>query len=184
MLDTYSLLIVSIFQKAYPLSPQPSAEIFLHHFAFEIDRTLFALKLLGLVEKASSNIGFKPTSRLIGIITDRMVQSTVESKSTAVKADDDFLELFWKLVAGNDCEDDSDEHGDEQEDDDGEGGEDGQTFCWQVFVVLGLLRENADRYVPTRLMHKLLRENADRYVPTRFMHLIWWNWVQKLSKTA
>jgi hypothetical protein len=153
VVDTYSLLMVSIFQKAYPLSPKPRAEIFLQHFASEIDRTLFAQKLLGLVEKAPSNIGFKPTSRLIGIITDRMVQSTVENESTAVKVDDDFLKLFWKLVAGNDCEDDSDDDGDEQEDEDGEGGEDGQTFCWQVFVVLGLLRENADRYVPTRLMH-------------------------------
>jgi hypothetical protein len=127
MLDTYSLLIVSIFQKAYPLSPQPSAEMFLHHFAFEIDRTCGVLESLGLVEKASSTIGFKPTRRLIEVITDRMIQPTVESKNAAAKVDDSFIaDSLRELVAGNDYEDENDAIGDEQEDEDriedGEGG--------------------------------------------------------------
>jgi hypothetical protein len=127
MLDTYSLLIVSIFQKAYLLSPQPSAEMFLHHFAFEIDRTCGVLESLGLVEKASSTIGFKPTYRLIDIITGRMVQPTVESKNTGEKVDDNVIaDSLWELVAGNDYEDENDAIGDEQEDEDriedGEGG--------------------------------------------------------------
>jgi hypothetical protein len=188
MLYTYSLLIVSIFQKAYPLSPQPSAEMFLHHFAFEVDRTCGVLESLGLVEKASSTIGFKPTHRLIDIITDRMIQPTVESKTAAAEVDDNFIaDSLRELGAGNDYEDDSDSIGDEQKDVDGiedsEGGKGGQPFCLQVLVFLGLLREKADRYVPTRLMHKLLPENA--YVPAHFLHkLILDYWLQQLSKTA
>jgi hypothetical protein len=186
MLDTYSLLMVSIFQKAYPLSPQPSAEMFLHHFAFEVDRTCGVLESLGLVEKASSTIGFKPTHRLIGIITDRMVQPTVESKTAAAEADDNFIaDSLWRLVAWSDEEeeDERDEQEDEHEIEDCQGGKGGQAFCLQLLVFLGLLREKADRYVPTRLMHKLLPESA--YVPTRFMHkLILDNWLQQLSKTA
>jgi hypothetical protein len=46
-----------------------------------------------------------------------------------------------------------------------------------------LLREKADRYMPTRLMHKLLPENA--YVPAHFLRkLILDYWLQQLSKTA
>jgi hypothetical protein len=117
-----------------------------------------------------------------------MIQPTVESKNAAAKVDDNFIaDSLRELGALNDYEDDSDEIGDEQKDvddiEDGEGGKGGQAFCLQVLVFLGLLREKADRYVPTRLMHQLLPENA--YVPTRFMHkLILDNWLQQLSKTA
>ena len=101
MLDTNSLLLVSILQKAYPLSPQPSAEMFLHHFAFEIDRTCGVLKSLGLVEKASSTIDFAPTRRLIDLITDRMVQTTVESKNAVAKSMTTLLPThFGSLVPG------------------------------------------------------------------------------------
>jgi hypothetical protein len=187
MLYTYSLLIVSIFQKAYPLSPQPSAEMFLHHFAFEVDRTCGVLESLGLVEKTSSTIGFKPTRRLIDVITDRMAQPTVESKNPAEKVDDNFIADSLRELVSNDYKDDSDGIGDEQKDvdgnEDGKGGKGGQPFCLQVLVFLGLLREKADRYVPTRLMHKLLPENA--YVPAHFLRkLILDYWLQQLSKTA
>jgi hypothetical protein len=188
MLDAYSLLMVSIFQKAYPLSPQPSAEMFLHHFAFEVNRTCGVLESLGLVEKASSTIGFKPTHRLIKIITDRLVQTTVESKNPAAEVDDNFIaDSLREVGAGNDYEDDSDGIGDEQEDvdgiEDGAGGKGGQPFCLQVLVFLGLLREKADRYVPTRLMHKLLPENA--YAPAHFLRKRMLDyWLQQLSKTG
>jgi hypothetical protein len=175
MFDTDSLLMVSIFRKAYPPYRQPTAAMFLHHFRFEIDRTCRMLKLLGLVEEAPSTLGFKPTHRLIDIITDRMVQPTVEGKNAVPKVVDDFVAPLWQLVAGDDYEDEKDdevENGDEQEAadgiDDDKGGKDGQAFCCHVFVVLGLLKEKADGYVPTRLMHKLILGN----------------WVQKLSKTA
>jgi hypothetical protein len=175
MFDTDSLLLVSIFRKAYPLNPQPPAPIFLHHFGFEIDRTCRVLKLLGLVEEASSILGFKPTDRLIGIITDRMLQPTVEGKNAVPKGGDDFVDSLWQLVAGNDDEDDEDDEDEEKDEreaadsiEDDKGGDDRQAFCCRVFVVLGLLKEKANRYVPTRLMHKLILEN----------------WVQKLSKTA
>jgi hypothetical protein len=186
-LDTDSLLMVSIFQKAYPLSPKPRAEIFLQHFASEIDQTCGVLKLLGLVEEASSNLGFKPTHRLIEIITDRMVQPTVESKNAAAKVNRNFIaDSLQELGAGDDYEDDSDSIGDEQKHVDGiedtEGGKGGQPFCLQVLVFLGLLREKADRYMPTRLMHKLLK-NA--YVPAHFLRKRMLDyWLQQLSKTA
>jgi hypothetical protein len=156
-LDSESLLMVSIFRKACPLNPQPTAAMFLHHFRFEIDRTCRLLKLLGLVEEAPSTLGFKPTDRLIDIITDRMVQPTVEGKNAVPKVVDDIVAPLWQLVCGDDYEDEDDETG-----------EDGQAFCCHVFVVLGLLKGTADGYVPTRLMHKLILGN----------------WVQKLSKTA
>jgi hypothetical protein len=57
MFDTESLLMVSIFRKAYPPYRQPRAAMFLHHFRFEIDRTCRMLKLLGLVEEAASTLG-------------------------------------------------------------------------------------------------------------------------------
>lgn len=169
-LDSESLLMVSIFQKAYPLNPQPSAERFLHRFAVEINETCGVLKLLGLVEEASSNLGFKPTHRLIEIITDRMVQPNVESKRALGNIDTNLVDSLWRLVAwtDEDEEDERDEQEDEHEIEDCEGGGDGLAFCRQVFVVLGLLSEEADRYVPTRLIH----------------NLIFKNWVEKLSKSA
>ena len=172
-LDSESLLMVSIFRKVYPLNRQPTAAMFLHRF--EIDRTCRVLKLLGLVEEAPSTLGFKPTHRLIDIITKRMVQPTVGRKNAVPKVVDDFVAPLWQLVGGDDYDDEEDEeveNGDEQEAADGieddKGGEDGEAFCCHVFVVLGLLKEKADGYVPTRLMHKLILGN----------------WVQKLSKTA
>jgi hypothetical protein len=189
MLDTESLLLVSILQKAYPLDPQPPAEMFLHHFAFEVDRTCGVLESLGLVEKASSTIGFKPTRRLIDLITDRMVQPTVESKNAAAEVDDNVIaDSLRELGAGNDYEDDSNGIGDEQKDvdgtEDGEGGKGGQDFCFQVLVFLGLLlREKADRYLPTRLMHDLLPKTA--YVPAHFLHKpILDYWLRQLFRTA
>jgi hypothetical protein len=172
MLDTDSLLLVSILQKAYPLSPQPSAEIFLQHCAVEIDQTCGVLKLLGLVEDASSSLGFKPTHRFIEIITDRMVQPTVESKSAVGNIDNNFVDPLCRLVVWNvnEEEEEDERHELEVEDEIGdcEGFGDGLAFCRQVFVVLGLLTEKADNYVPARLMH----------------NLIFKNWVEKLSKSA
>jgi hypothetical protein len=170
MLDTESLLLVSIFQKAYPLSPRPPTEMFLHHFAVEINETFGVLKLLGLVEEASSNLGFRPTHRLLDIITDRMVQPTVLSKSAVGNIDTNFVASLCRLVAWADDEeeDERDEQEDKHEIEDCQGGGDGLAFCRQVFVVLGLLREEADGYVPTRLIQ----------------NLIFKNWVEKLSKSA
>src|SRR6266849_6779676 len=97
MFDTESLLMVSLFRKACPLKPQPSPTKFLHRFAFQIDRTCRMLKLLGLAEEASSNLGFKPTPRLIDIMTDRMVQPTVKSKNAVTNVYDDSVAALWRL---------------------------------------------------------------------------------------
>jgi hypothetical protein len=138
----------------------------LHHFGFQIDRICRVLKLLGLVEEASSNLGFKPTHRLIDIIIDGLVQPITESETPIVKVGGTFVDSLWQLVAEDDEKEDEQEG--ENEIEDGERGGDGQAFCCQVFAVLGLLKERADGYVSTRLMHKLILEN----------------WVQQLSKTA
>jgi hypothetical protein len=169
MLDTESLLMVSIFQKAYPLRHQPPAAIFLHHFGFEINRTCRVLKLLGLAEEASSTLGFKLTHRLIDLITDGRLQPITEIEFEDVQSG--FVDTLWQLVAGNNEEDEDDEDEGEQEDEDqiyGDERVDGRTLCCRVFVLLGLLQEKSDIYVPTRLMHKLILED----------------WVQKVSKTA
>jgi hypothetical protein len=40
-----------------------------------------------------------------------------------------------------------------------QGGGYGLAFCRQVFVVLGLLREKANEYVPTRFIQNLIFKN-------------------------
>ena len=88
----------------------------MQHFASQIDQTCGVLKLLGLVEEASSNLGFKPTPRLIEIITDRMVQPTVQSKMAVGNIDNNLVDSLWQLVAWVDEEEEDKE--DEQEDED------------------------------------------------------------------
>jgi hypothetical protein len=101
MLDTDSLLMVSIFQKAYPLSPKPRAEIFLHRFAVEINETCGVLKLLGLVEEASSNLGFKPTQRLIEIVVNRMARPNTKGNNPIAKINPDCFNWLWHHVVGD-----------------------------------------------------------------------------------
>src|SRR2546426_11696462 len=101
MLDTDSLLMVSIFQKAYPLNPPPSPTKFLHHFAFQIDRTCRVLKFLGLVEEAPSTLGFKPTHRLIDIVVSRMTRPNTEGNNPVAKVNPDCFDWLWHHVVGD-----------------------------------------------------------------------------------
>src|SRR6266481_9900945 len=89
-MDNDTFLMASIFHKAYPLSPEPSAAEFLQHFEFEIDKTCHLLEFLGLAEKAPSTLGFKPTHRMIGIVIDR------KTKNPFAKVDRDFFDLLWE----------------------------------------------------------------------------------------
>jgi hypothetical protein len=101
MFDTESLLLVSILQKAYPLDPQPPAKMFLHHFAFEIDRTFRVLEFLGLVENAASKLGFKPTHRLIDIVVNRMTRPNTEGNNPIAKVNPDCFGWLWHHVVGD-----------------------------------------------------------------------------------
>jgi hypothetical protein len=99
MLDTESIFLASVFQKACPLTPQPSVAEFLHDFELEIARTCRMLKFLGLVEDASSTLGFKPTHRLIDIVVDRMVRANTEGNNPVAKVEADCFGWLWQLVA-------------------------------------------------------------------------------------
>jgi hypothetical protein len=99
MLDTETIFLASVFLKACPLTPQPSVGEFLHDFELEIDRTCRMLKFLGLVEDASSTLGFKPTHRLIDIVVDRMVRANTEGNNPVAKAEADCFGWLWQLVA-------------------------------------------------------------------------------------
>src|SRR5260370_35986159 len=97
MKDNDSFLVMSIFRKAY--DSEASAEKLVPIFDFLADPTCRVLERLGLVEKASCTLGFKPTHRLINIIADRMVQTTTRSKNTVANVDHDFLDLLWRLAS-------------------------------------------------------------------------------------
>jgi hypothetical protein len=98
MLDTETAFLASVFQKACPLTPQPSMGEFLRDFELEVDRTCRMLKFLGLVEDAASTLGFKPTHRLIDIIVDRMVRANTEGNNPVAKVEADCFGWLWQLV--------------------------------------------------------------------------------------
>src|SRR3984893_9734400 len=98
MLDTETIFLASIFQKACPRTPQPSVAVFLRDFGLKIDRTCRMLKFLGLVEDAPSTLGFKPTYRLIDVVVDRMVRSNTEGNNPVAKVEADCFGWLWQLV--------------------------------------------------------------------------------------
>jgi hypothetical protein len=160
MKDNDSFLVLSIFGKAYG-SDGPISD-------FLADPTCRVLERLGLVEKASCTLGFKPTDRLINIIADRMVQPTTRSKNRVANVDHDFVDLLWQLA--NDVDEEEAEAAEqepvqpalaEQED------EEAKSFCCQVLVVLGLLKEGADGYKPTRLIRNLILETCILLLSTK-----------------
>ena len=97
-MDINTILMASIFQKAYPIRPNPSIGEFLHHFELEIDRTCRMLKFLGLVTEAPSTLGYKPTDRLINVIVDRMVRANTEGNNPVAKVEADCFGWLWQLV--------------------------------------------------------------------------------------
>src|SRR5260370_41703602 len=179
MKDNDSFLVMSIFRKAY--DSEASAAELVPIFDFLADPTCRVLERLGLLEKASCTLGFKPTDRLINIIADRMVQPTTRSKNPVANVDHDLVDLLWQLA--NDVDEEEaeaaeqepvqpalDEQADEQEDDEDEEDqedEEARNFCCQVLVVLGLLKKGADGYIPTRLIHNLLLETCIPLLSTK-----------------
>jgi hypothetical protein len=134
------------------------------------------------VDKCSSELGYKPTHRLIDIITDRMIRSGKVSESPFENQDDGFVGLLWRLGTSDRngktvdqvrhlCEtarielegaqewDDYPYNDDDQDDDD-----DVKHSCFNVLAVLGLLKSvGASPYRPTRLMYNLVTELLERY---------------------
>jgi hypothetical protein len=86
MMQNETILIISIFQKAYPLGPiAVSPEEFLDDFGFEIDRMGRGLKYLGLARDAArSDLGWKPAPLLMKIIAERVACPPVRTKNVGV----------------------------------------------------------------------------------------------------
>jgi hypothetical protein len=106
--DTDVLLLVSMLKKArlaaewrkqikYLCPSHTTVETLLSEFKLEVEQTCRALEFLGLVDKCSSELGYKPTHRLIDIITDRMIRSGKISEGPFENLDDGFGGLLWRL---------------------------------------------------------------------------------------
>ena len=72
-------------------------ETFLSEFKQEVEQTYRVLELRELVDKCSSELGYKPTHRLIDIITDRMLDFAKVSESSLDNLNDGFVGLLWRL---------------------------------------------------------------------------------------
>jgi hypothetical protein len=197
LLDTDVILLVSMMRKAKltaewgkqtkHLCPSNTrVETFLSEFKLEVAQTCQVLGLLGLVDKCSSGLGYKPTHRLIDIMTDRMIRSEKVSESPLETLDDGFVGLLWRLgTSGRNgrtvdqvrdlCEtarielEGAQERTQERDDyryndDDHDDDDDVKHSCFNVLAVLGLLKSvGASQYRPTRLMYNLVTELLERY---------------------
>ena len=156
-------------------------ETFLSEFKLEVEQTCQVLGLLGLVDKCSSELGYKPTHRLIDIITDQMIKPARVTERPFENLDDGSVGLLWKLGTSDQsgmtldqvrdlCETarielegaqerDDYPYNDDQDDDDGV-----KHSCFNVLAVLGLLKSaGGSQYRPTRLMYNLVTELLERY---------------------
>ena len=193
LLDTDIILLVSMMKKAKlaaewgkqtkHLCPSNTrVETFLSEFKLEVEQTCQVLEFLGLVDKCFSELGYKPTHRLIDIITDQMIKPARVTERPFENLDDGFVGLLWRLgTSGRNgktvdqvrdlCEtarielegaqerDDYPYNDDDQDDDD-----DVKHSCFNVLAVLGLLKSvGASQYRPTRLMYNLVTELLERY---------------------
>ena len=192
LLDTDVILLVSMMKKAKlaaewgkqtkHLCPSNTrVETFLSEFKLEVEQTCQVLGLLGLVDKCSSELGYKPTHRLIDIITDHMIKPARVTERPFENLDDGSVGLLWKLGTSDQsgmtldqvrdlCETarielegaqerDDYPYNDDQDDDDGV-----KHSCFNVLAVLGLLKSvGGSQYRPTRLMYNLVTELLERY---------------------
>jgi hypothetical protein len=143
MLDYQALLLVSIFQKAHPINPAPSANEYLQHFEVEIDGIGRVFKLLGLAEPNSqSELGWKPTPLLMDIVAERVVHPSKDCNKRVTPDDRAFVDRIMNfglhsINVGDDYEEIAE-------------------FILDVLIVMGLLKKGASGYMPTDLMHKLI----------------------------
>jgi hypothetical protein len=196
--DTETMFLVSVFQKANPVTSKPTTAEFLDRFKLEIDRTCNMLKFLGLVAEARSTLGFKPTERLIDIVVDRMIRANTAGNNPVAMIEADCFGWLWHHVTsdlgseqpGRDEQDEGEQHEDTAEDvvkeddgpdeywdaeDDYEEAEDdgsGRQFCCKVFVLLGLLKPGHKRYVPTRLITDLVLDRCFQQLSKNGLNVI------------
>jgi hypothetical protein len=193
LLDTDVILLVSMMRKAkltaewgkqtkHLCPSNTTVETFLSEFKLEVAQTCQVLWLLGLVDKCSSELGYKPTHRLIDIITDQMIKPARVTEGPLWNLNGRFVDLLWRFgTSGRNgttvdqlrelCEtariefegvqerDDYPYDDDAQDDDD-----DVKHSCFNVLAVLGLLKSvGASQSRPTRLMYNLVMELSERY---------------------
>jgi hypothetical protein len=139
-----TILMVSIFQQAYPLDEtKVSAEEYLDHFGFEIDRIGRVFKCLGLAQPAPSDFGdWKPAPMLMKIIAERAARPSVENKPVLVTDhDQNFVHSLMMRATGEVPEE----------------GWDATEFCCSVFVALGLMKKGMpEGYKPTRRLRDIM----------------------------
>lgn len=119
-------LLAALFQRAYPLEPQPSAAEYLHHFEFEIDRLGRLLRFLGLAEAShQSGLGWAPRRWLMRISAERAARPLDQRYPIVVsKEDREFVASICRVATGDVAE---------------AGEMDATNFCCDVLAALGLL---------------------------------------------
>ena len=140
-----TVLMTSIFQVAdYMGAIQFTAEEYLPKFKFEIDWTGRVLKFLGLAKEAArSDLGWKPTPRLMEVVAEKLVRPPAKSKIRVTDEDRNFLSSFFMRATGDALE--------------SERSIDAFDFCCSVLAVLGLLKEGAHgEYKPTPRLRDLI----------------------------
>src|SRR5262245_970249 len=118
-------LLLSIFQKAYPLG-DVSPEEYLDHFGFEIDRIGRVFNCLGLTQPATQSDDFvwKPAPMLMEIIAERAARPSVENKPVVVTDhDQNFVRSFIMRATGDEPK-----------------AMEATEFCCSVLVALGLMK--------------------------------------------
>ena len=142
-----TLLMVSIFQQAFPLDPEGSLNDYMAFFALEIDRTCRVLEYLGLAERAlGSHLGWKPTPRLMKIIAERVILPFEKSKYPMAADHRKFVSSFILRATG-----------DVRQDPTAEAFE----FICSVLVALGFLQQVASgRFKPTGRLRDLVLEGT------------------------
>jgi hypothetical protein len=139
-----TILMLSIFQEAHPLSMRVRPEEYLDRCDFEIDRMGRVLKYLGLAQGGRSDLCWKPTPMLMKIIAEGLAHPPVKAKGVEVTDDErNSVESLIMYATGDVPDEDS---------------MDATEFCCSVLVALGLLTEGASGgYKPTDRLHEVMR---------------------------
>src|ERR1700730_5108236 len=139
-----TLLLISIFQEACPLSMRVRPEEYLDHFDFEIDRMGRVLKYLELAQgSARSDLGWKPAPMLMKIIAERLAHPPEKRKSALLTEDDRNSVRSLMMFRTSDVPE--------------AGSKDATEFCCSVLVALGLMKKGRPGgYKPTRRLHEVM----------------------------
>ena len=142
-MNTETILMIEVFQEAYPLgSMRVGPEEYRDFFGFEIDRMGRILKYLGLAQAAArSELGWKPKPILMTLIAERVARAPVKSKFNSA-LDDGWNFVPALIIRAADLEPE---------------GVDAIDFCCSVLRVLGLV---CDGDKPTRRLRDLMLQTC------------------------